>query len=109
MKLKVSDQIVVIAGKDKGKKGNILRILRNQKKVVVEKVNIRTKHIKKTTERPGEIIHFEAPIDASNVMVVCPDCGKPTRIGYSKPKNGKKERVCKKCNTVIITKVKAKK
>jgi len=109
MKLKQNDQVIVIAGKDKGKKGKITRILRKQSKVVVEKVNLRTKHIKKTAERPGEKIQFEAPLDASNVMIICPNCNKSSRIGYKKPEGGKKERVCKKCNITIDKPVKAKK
>lgn len=101
MKLKVSDQVGIIAGKDKGKSGKIMRINRKNNKVVVEKVNIRTKHIKKTTERPGEKIQFEAPVDASNVMVVCPNCKKLSRIEYKKTEKGKKQRICKKCKETV--------
>jgi len=97
MKLKISDQVQVITGKDKGKKGKIIKIDRKKNRIVVEKVNIRTKHIKKTNERPGEKIQFEAAIDASNVMVICPHCNKKTRIGYKKLENNKKQRICKKC------------
>ena len=98
MKLKTGDKIVVITGKDKGKEGKITKILRKQNKVVVEKVNMRTKHIKKSQNRPGEKVVFEAPMNASNVMLVCPDTGKRTRIGYRKLENGKKERFSKKSN-----------
>ena len=98
MKLKTGDKVVVITGKDKGKEGKITRILRKQNKVVVEKVNMRTKHIKKSQNRPGEKVTFEAPMNASNVMLVCPDTGKRTRIGYRKLENGKKERFSKKSN-----------
>lgn len=97
MKLKIHDQVQVITGKDKGKKGKITKILRKQNKVVAEKINIRTKHIKKTAEKRGEKIQFEAPIDASNVMIICPACHKMTRIGYKKLEKGKKQRTCKKC------------
>ena len=98
MKLKTGDKVVVITGKDKGKEGKITKILRKQNKVVVEKVNMRTKHIKKSQNRPGEKVIFEAPMNASNVMLVCPDTGKRTRIGYRKLENGKKERFSKKSN-----------
>ena len=98
MKLKTGDKVVVITGKDKGKEGKITKILRKQNKVVVEKVNMRTKHIKKSQNRPGEKVTFEAPMNASNVMLVCPDTGKRTRIGYRKLENGKKERFSKKSN-----------
>jgi large subunit ribosomal protein L24 len=103
MKLKAQDQVKVLSGKDKGKTGKIMKIYRKQGKVVVEKVNIRTKHVKKTQQRAGEIIKFEASIDASNVMVVCPQCKKPTRVGYKKSVKGKKERVCKKCSETLDT------
>ncbi|MBU1992680.1 MAG: 50S ribosomal protein L24 [Patescibacteria group bacterium] len=98
MKIKEDDNVLVQAGKDKGKKGKVMRVLVKQNKITVEKVNIRTKHIKKTQTRPGEIIKFEVPIDASNAMVICPSCGKPTRVGYIILENKKKQRVCKHCN-----------
>ena len=101
MKLKTDDNIVVIAGKDKGKTGKIVRILSKQNKVVVEKINLRTKHIKKTNEKAGEKIQFEAPIHASNVMLIDPDTKKRTRIGYKKLENGKKERIAKKSQQVL--------
>lgn len=102
MKLKLKDQVQVITGKDKGKKGAITKLLQKQNKIVVEKVNIRTKHIKKTTEKPGSKIQFEAPIDASNVMVICPNCNKASRVGYKKLEKGK-ERICKKCKETLDT------
>jgi len=101
MKVKNNDNVVVVAGKDKGKQGKVMRKLSKQGRVVVEKVNIVTKHIKKTTQRPGEKVQFEAPIDVSNVMVVCPNCKKPTRVGYKKLENGKKQRICKKCSETL--------
>jgi large subunit ribosomal protein L24 len=101
MKLKVSDNVAVTTGKDKGKKGLIIRILRKQNKIVVEKVNIKTKHIKKTQQKAGEKIQFEAPIDASNVMVICPNCNKTTRVEYKKLESGKKQRICKKCKETL--------
>jgi len=101
MKLKKTDKIIVIAGKDKGKQGKITKILRKQNKIVVEKINMRTKHIKKSQNKAGEKITFEAPIDASNVMLICPQTGKRTRIGYRKLENGKKERISKKSNESI--------
>lgn len=101
MKIKLNDQVVVISGKDKGKKGKIMKVMSNKEKVVVEKVNIRTKHIKKRSDKPGEKIQFEAPVHVSNVMVVCPRCSKKTRVGYKKPEKGKKQRICKKCNEAL--------
>ena len=98
MKVKLNDKVFVISGKEKGKNGKVMRILTKSSKVVVEKLNMRTKHIKKTSGRAGEKIHFEAPMAISNVMVLCPGCSKPTRVGYKILANNAKERVCKKCN-----------
>ncbi|MBD3330390.1 50S ribosomal protein L24 [Candidatus Peregrinibacteria bacterium] len=98
MKVKVNDTVVVTTGKDKGKKGKILKTLKNKNRVVVEKVNMRTKHIKATTQRPGERITYEAALNSSNVMVICPNCSKAARVGYKKTDKGKKLRICKKCN-----------
>ena len=81
--------------KDKGKVSKVIRVIAKHNKIVVEKVNMRTKHIKKTETRPGEKITFEAPMDASNVMVMDPKENKPTRVGYRILGNGKKERISK--------------
>ncbi|MBI4975559.1 50S ribosomal protein L24 [Candidatus Peregrinibacteria bacterium] len=109
MKLKVNDQVAIISGKDKGKKGKIMRTLGKSGKVVVEKVNMRTKHIKKTKEKSGERITFEAPMDASNVIIICPNCEKRTRIAIKKLENGKKQRTCKKCKESVDKSVQTKK
>jgi len=93
MKLKLNDKVLVISGKDKGKTGKITKIINKHDRIVVEKINIRTKHIKKTAQRQGEKIRFEAPISSSNVMILDPSLNKPTRIGYKRLENGKKERI----------------
>ena len=100
MKLKKGDTVKVIAGKDKGKQGSIIAIDRKNNKVKVGKVNIVTKHIKKK-QGPGEKIQFEAPINASNVMIICPETQKPTRIGCQISKDGKKLRISKKSGKVL--------
>ena len=97
MKIKMNDNVIVVSGKDRGKSGKVTRILTKEGKIVVEKLNMRTKHIKKTQTRPGEKITFEAPLDVSNIMVICPNCKKRTRVGYTKLETGKKQRICKKC------------
>jgi large subunit ribosomal protein L24 len=97
MKIISSDTVLVIAGKDKGKTGKVMRALHSTKKIVVEKVNLIKKHIKKREGQPGKKIKFEKPIDVSNVKLICPNCKKSTRVGYIKLKNGKKARICKKC------------
>lgn len=101
MKILTSDTVLIIAGKDKGKKGAVLKSFPDSGKVIVEKVNIVTKHVKGRGEQKGERIKFEKPVDVSNVKLICPNCGKPARVGYTKLKTGKKTRVCKKCNEGI--------
>ena len=98
MNFKVGDKVVVIAGSDKGKEGKISHVLRAENKVVVEGVNVVKKHIKANGQTAGSIVEVEAPIHASNVMIVDPKTGKRTRIGHSTDKKGKKIRVAKKSN-----------
>ena len=98
MHVKKDDRVVVISGKDKGKKGKVLIAQPAKRRVIVEKVNMLTKHTRPRKQGDaGGIIHQEGPIDASNVMLVCNKCGKATRIGFKILKDGSKTRVCKKC------------
>ena len=99
MKLKTGDKVVVIAGKDKGKEGTITKVLKNENKVVVEGVNVAKKHIKPNGQTAGSIQDIELPINASNVMIIDPKTKKPSRIGHTTDKNGKKIRVSKKSNS----------
>lgn len=99
MKLKLGDKVFVISGKDRGKTGKIIRIMTDSNRVVVEKVNIRTKHVKKTSKRAGEIIKFEGPVSAGSVMLMT-DQG-PTRIGYKVLSSGQKVRVAKRTNETL--------
>jgi large subunit ribosomal protein L24 len=108
MKLKLNDTVQVVAGKDRSKKGKIIKIDRKKNRVVVEKTNMRTKHVKKTNEKAGSKITYEASMDASNVMIVCQHCNKRVRIAYKKLKNGKKERICRKCKETLDKEVKGK-
>ena len=102
MHIKKDDKVVVISGKEKGKKGKVLIAEPSIGKVVVEKVNMATKHERpKSQNKPGGIIHQEAPIYASKVMLVCGKCGKATRIAYKVMENGDKIRVCKKCGALF--------
>ena len=98
MNFKTGDKVVVIAGKDKGKEGLIKKILRADNKVIVEGVNIVKKHIKPVGGNAGSIEEVEAPIHASNVMIVDPKTNKRTRIGHTVDKKGKKIRISKKSN-----------
>lgn len=96
MKIHTGDVVVVISGKDKGKQGKILRVLPAINRVVVEGVNMRIKHIKKTAQQPGQRVSYEASLSASNVMILDPKTKKPTRIGYTvDQKTGKKTRIAK--------------
>ena len=101
MNFKIGDEVVVIAGSNKGKTGKIIKTLRNENKVVVEGVNIVKKHLRGTAQQPGGIVEMEAPINASNVMIIDPKTKKRTRIGHTTDKNGKKIRIAKKSNEKI--------
>lgn len=98
MNIRLDDNVLVIAGKNRGKSGKVTRVLPKHNKVVVEKINIRTKHIKKKPGVPGQRIRFEAPIHVSNVQIICPNCEKKTRISMLILKTGSKQRICKKCS-----------
>jgi large subunit ribosomal protein L24 len=101
MKIKVGDKVMIITGKDKGKSGHVIAVYAKQNRVKVEKLNLRIKHIKKKQGQPGEKITFEAPLNASNVMVIDPKTSKPTRIRYQKLASGKKERISTKSGLSI--------
>jgi len=97
LKIKKGDTAVVIAGKEKGKKAKVLTVLPSENKVVLEGVNMLTKHKKPRNQTtPGGIIKQEGPLNLSNVMVVCGKCDKATRVGH-RIEDGSKVRVCKKC------------
>ena len=99
MHVKRGDTVKVIAGKDKGKEGKIIAAIPSKNKVIVEGVAMVKKHQKaKMQGQESGIIHMEAPIDASNVMRVCPSCGKAARTGIKILADGSKQRYCKKCN-----------
>ena len=101
MNIKKDDKVVVLSGKDKGKQGKVIKADPKAMKVIVEGVNIATKHQKPRKQgEEGGIIKVETPIYASKVQLVCPKCGKATRVGH-KIADGKKLRVCKKCGAEI--------
>ncbi|MGI6234699.1 MAG: 50S ribosomal protein L24 [Christensenellales bacterium] len=100
--VKTKDEVIVISGKDKGVKGKVLAVSPKTGRVTVEGVAMVTKHQKSRAQgQPGGIINKEAPIDASNVMLVCQKCGKPSRAGMKVQDDGTKIRVCKKCGQQI--------
>ncbi len=100
-KLKKNDKVKVIAGKDKGREGTIISFVPKKNSVIVEGVRIVKKHVKASSTNKGGIIEKEAPIHISNVMLVCPHCNKPTRIGVKFLESGEKVRYCKKCGETI--------
>lgn len=101
MKFKKGDEIIITAGKDKGKKGKIEKVLHKGKSVVLPGLNIFKRHLKKRDEKnPGGIVEFSRPVPVGNVALLCPKCGKVTRIGF-KISGDKKIRMCRKCEAAI--------
>ena len=101
MNIKKNDTVIVLSGKDKGVKGKVLVAMPSENKVIVEKVNVVSRHTKPRKQgEQGGIIQKEAPIYACKVQKVCPKCGKPTRVGQ-KVEGDKKVRICKKCGAEI--------
>ncbi len=102
MSVKTGDTVVVLSGKDKGKKGKVLKVMPKESKVIVEKVNMVSRHTKPRQQGDqGGIIKKEAPLYVCKVQRVCPKCGKPTRPAHKLLADGKKVRVCKKCGAEI--------
>jgi large subunit ribosomal protein L24 len=101
MKIKKNDQVMVISGRDKGKRGRVIEVLTKKGKVIIEGINILKHHMRPNRQRgiAGGIVDREAPIDASNVMVI--ESGKPTRVGYQVLADGRKVRVSKRTGAVI--------
>jgi large subunit ribosomal protein L24 len=99
--LKKGDIVGVTVGKDKGKTGKIIEVSRINNRVVVEALNIRHKFEKKRGNQAGSKISFPAPMPASKVILICPNCGKATRIGHHILENGTKQRICRKCKKAI--------
>lgn len=98
MKIKKGDTVQVISGKDKGKKGRVVLAFPRRDKLQVEGVNKVIRHTKPKKEgEKGQRVEIFALLHLSNVMLVCPKCGKPTRVGYKVLEKGKKKRICKKC------------
>ena len=102
-RIRKDDKVMVIAGKDAGKIGKVLKILRKKDRVLVEKVNMVKRHMRANPylQQPGGIMEKEMPLHVSNLMVVCSACAKPTRVGYRYTEDGQKVRFCKKCNEVM--------
>ncbi len=104
-KIKKNDQVEVIAGKDKGRVGKVLRVLLSDGRAIVEKVNMIKRHTKPNpTNQQGGIIEREAAIQLSNLKIICPKCSKTVRIGKKVLDDGEKVRICKKCGESVEAK-----
>jgi len=100
--VKSGDRVEVIAGKDKGKRGEILRVLPRENRVIVDGINMIKRHQKPTRQTmQGGIVEQPAPMNASNVQLVCRNCGNPTRTGMRILADGRKKRYCKKCEEIV--------
>ncbi len=106
VKIRKGDTVEVINGReeDKGKRGEVIKVLPDEGRIVIARINIRIKHQRETQQKgrnmkPGKI-EFEAPLSLANVMLVCPKCSKPTRVGIRR-EDGESQRICKQCNAVI--------
>ena len=103
IKIKKDDTVFIMNGKDRGKTGKVLRVDQAEQRIIVEKINFIKRHTRPNPQKniQGGIVEKEAPVPASNVKVVCPDCGEPTRVGYKILEDGQKVRACKKCQGVL--------
>lgn len=104
MKIKKGDTVLLIAGKDRTKKGKVIQVLPKEKRIVIEGLNIIKKHVRpRRTGEKGQRVEVPRPLDISNVKLVCPKCKKTTRVGYKIIQKGgeKKVRICKKCQQEI--------
>ena len=102
LKIRKGDRVRVLTGKDRGKEGTVMRALPRDRKVIVDGVNVAKKHQGPTrTTQQGGIIDKDMPLPVANVALVCPSCGKPTRVGYKFDRAGDKIRICRKCEGEI--------
>jgi large subunit ribosomal protein L24 len=100
--VKKDDLVMIVAGKDKGKSGKVLRVLPEKERVLVESINLIKRHTRPSeSNSEGGIIEKEAPIALSNVQLLCPGCNKPARTGLKVLEDGSKVRFCKKCNEIV--------
>lgn len=100
-KIRTGDEVLVTSGRNKGQQGTVRVNLIDEDRVVIEGVNIVKKHIKRGRARQAGIVEVEAPLHVSNVMLVCPTCKEPTRVGVRRDDEGANERYCKKCDATI--------
>ena len=100
--IKKDDKVKILAGRDRGKIGKVLKVIKKKESALVEKINIVKRHTKPIAkDRHGEIVEVEAPIHLSNIMLMCNRCMNASRVKIQRLENGEKKRVCKKCNEII--------
>jgi large subunit ribosomal protein L24 len=101
--IRKNDNVLVVTGKDRGKRGRVLKVLPEKNRLVIEGVNFIKRHTKPNPQRniKGGVVEREASLHASNVQLVCPECGKPTRLGRKILGDGRKVRICRKCEGVV--------
>ena len=102
-KIKKNDQVLVLAGKDRGARGRVMRVLSSAGKAVVEHVNMVKRHTRPNPQQgiQGGILEKEGPVQISNLMVICPECGEPSRLGRKILEDGRSQRLCKKCGATF--------
>ena len=102
MKLKIKDQVKVIIGKDKGRVGEVEKTYLKANKILVKNINVYKKHVKKSESFPkGGVVEVNRPLYVNKVMLICPNCKQPTRVGYTTDSAKHKQRICRKCQKVI--------
>ena len=101
--IRKNDSVIVITGRDRGKRGRVLRVIPDKRRVIVEGVNFIKRHTRPNPQKniKGGIVEREAPLSASNVQLVCPECSNPTRVGRKLLDDGRRVRFCKKCKGVV--------
>ncbi|GAB4244662.1 MAG: 50S ribosomal protein L24 [Acidobacteriota bacterium] len=101
--VKKNDQVIVLAGKDRGRTGRVLRVFPRRNRAIVENINTIRRHTRPNPQRniQGGIVEREAPIHLSNLQVICPECNRPARVGFQILADGRKVRTCKKCGGTV--------
>ncbi len=103
LRIRKNDQVVVIAGRDRGKRGKVLRVFPSRNRVIVERINMIKRHTRPNPQQniKGGLVEREASIEVSNLMIVCGECDRPTRLRHKRLNDGRKVRICHQCEGVI--------
>lgn len=102
MQIRKNDSVIVIGGKERGKTGKVLRVMSDKDAVIIERLNMVKRHTKpRGPQQPGGIVEKEAAIHASNIMILCDKCNAPVRVGHKVLADGKKIRICRRCNEAL--------